>query len=122
MAASGSTVAARGTLRAGTGSVSASVAGKAAGMAQMMSPAEWAHTLELARRDQLDDAQMAGLAIGCPAHGNAAMDWDADGVFCSRCVNVATVAADVLRLEAQPCDWNDAGDFCFTHGYDCDGK
>ena len=51
----------------------------------MMTPAAWERTVELARHDGLGDAQMAGLAIGCPVHGNASMDWDADGVFCSRC-------------------------------------
>ena len=52
---------------------------------QMMTPAAWERTLVLARRDGLGEAEMAGLAIGCPVHGNASMDWDADGVFCSRC-------------------------------------
>jgi hypothetical protein len=50
-----------------------------------MTPAAWQRTLELARRDGLDDAQMAGLAIGCPRHGNVSMDWDEDGVFCHQC-------------------------------------
>jgi hypothetical protein len=53
--------------------------------ARQMSPEAWAATERLAKRDGLDDAQMAGLAIGCPRHGNAFMDWDGDGVFCHRC-------------------------------------
>ena len=59
---------------------------------QMMTPAAWERTLVLARRDGLGEAEMAGLAIGCPVHGNASMDWDADGVFCSRCDMAATAA------------------------------
>jgi hypothetical protein len=54
-----------------------------------MSPAAWERTLELARRDGLTDAQIAGLAIGCPKHGNAGMDFDADGVFCHACERAA---------------------------------
>ena len=53
----------------------------------MMTPAAWARTVELARRDGLGDAQMAGLAIGCPVRGNASMDWDAGELFCHRCVS-----------------------------------
>jgi hypothetical protein len=53
----------------------------------------WQRTAELAARDGLDDAQMAGLAIGCPVHGNASMDWDNAGVFCSPCDRIATAAA-----------------------------
>lgn len=53
--------------------------------AQRMSAASWARLEALARRDGLSDAQMAGLAIGCPRHGNAYMDYDADGVFCHQC-------------------------------------
>lgn len=64
-------------------------------MHRMMSPAEWARTAELARRDRLTDAQMAGLAIGCPAHGNAWMDWDDDGVFCHHCVSVPPVQTPI---------------------------
>ena len=59
---------------------------------QMMTPAAWERTLVLARRDGLGEAEMAGLAIGCPVHGNASMDFDADGVFCSRC-DIAGAAA-----------------------------
>jgi hypothetical protein len=58
----------------------------------MMTPEAWQRTVELAQRDNLDDAQMAGLAIGCPRHGNAGMDWDDDGVFCSTCDRIATAA------------------------------
>ena len=53
----------------------------------MMTPAAWERTVELARHDGLGDAQMAGLAIGCPVHGNASMDWDAGELFCHRCVS-----------------------------------
>jgi hypothetical protein len=53
--------------------------------ARQMSREAWARTERLAKRDGLGDAQMAGLAIGCPRHGNAFMDWDDDGVFCHRC-------------------------------------
>lgn len=57
-----------------------------------MTDAAWERTVELARRDGLDDADMAGLAIGCPRHGNASMDWDDDGVFCGRCDAETTFA------------------------------
>jgi hypothetical protein len=53
----------------------------------------WQRTADLAARDGLDDAQIAGLAIGCPAHGNAGMDWDDDGVYCQACDVAATAAA-----------------------------
>ena len=59
---------------------------------RMMTEQEWQHALQLARRSGLDDAQLAGLAIGCPRHGNAGMDWDDDGVFCHPC-DVAVTAA-----------------------------
>jgi len=52
---------------------------------QMMTPEAWARTQELAGWDELSDAQRFAMAVGCPVHGNASMDWDADGVFCSRC-------------------------------------
>ena len=52
---------------------------------QMMTPAAWQRTQELAGWGELGDAQRAALAIGCPVHGNASMDWDEDEVFCSRC-------------------------------------
>ena len=52
---------------------------------KMMTPGGWAFVLKLAREHHLDDAQIAGLAIGCPAHGNVSMDWDEDGIFCHRC-------------------------------------
>lgn len=50
-----------------------------------MSAEAWQHLEQLARRDGLSDAEIAGLAIGCPRHGNASMDFDEDGVFCHRC-------------------------------------
>ena len=52
---------------------------------QMMTPEAWARTQELAGWDELSDAQRFAMAVGCPVHGNASMDWDADGVFCGRC-------------------------------------
>ena len=55
------------------------------GMIKTMSAAAWQQTRALAVRDGLGDAELAGLAIGCPAHGNAGMDWDDDGVFCHAC-------------------------------------
>ena len=54
---------------------------------QSMTPGAWERTLVLARRDGLGEAEMAGLAIGCPVHGNASMDWDAGELFCHRCVS-----------------------------------
>lgn len=53
--------------------------------AQSMSDEGWRHLEQLARREGLGDAELAGLAIGCPRHGNASMDFDSDGVFCHRC-------------------------------------
>ena len=57
-----------------------------------MTPGAWARTQELAGWDELGDAQKAAMAIGCPRHGNASMDWDEDDVFCSRC-DIAGAAA-----------------------------
>jgi hypothetical protein len=54
-------------------------------MTNQMSTTAWQHLEQMAKRDGLDDAQLAGLAIGCPQHGNASMDYDDDGVFCHRC-------------------------------------
>lgn len=51
-------------------------------MTRMMTEAQWTETERKARDDGLTDAQIAGLAIGCPVHGNTAMDWDDDDVFC----------------------------------------
>jgi len=51
-------------------------------MTRMMTEAQWAETERKARGDGLTDAQIFGLAIGCPVHGNAAMDWDDGEVFC----------------------------------------
>ena len=50
-----------------------------------MSAEAWQHLEQLAREAGLTDAEMAGLAIGCPWHGNSWMDFDSDGVFCHRC-------------------------------------
>jgi hypothetical protein len=50
-----------------------------------MTAADWQRTQELAQRDGLGDAEMAAVAIGCPRHGNAGMDWDDAGVFCQPC-------------------------------------
>jgi hypothetical protein len=58
-----------------------------------MSTTAWQRTVELAERDHLGDAQIFALAVGCPLHGNAAMDWDDAGVFCSTCDRIATAAA-----------------------------
>lgn len=54
-------------------------------MTAAMSAAAWQRTEQLARQAGLSDAQIAGLAIGCPAHGNASMDFDDDGIFCGTC-------------------------------------
>jgi hypothetical protein len=50
-----------------------------------MTDQQWQHLEQLAQRDGLTDADIAGLAIGCPRHGNASMDYDDDGVFCHQC-------------------------------------
>ena len=47
-----------------------------------MTEAQFAETERQARADGLDDAQVFAPAIGCPVHGNAAMDWDDSEVFC----------------------------------------
>jgi hypothetical protein len=54
-------------------------------MTQTMNATAWQRMQELAHKDGLTGAQMAGLAIGCPKHGNAGMDWDDAGVFCHTC-------------------------------------
>ena len=54
-----------------------------------MSREEAAGTLRLAREHGLCDAQVAGLMIGCPVHGNAGMDFDDAGVFCHPCDRAA---------------------------------
>jgi len=54
-------------------------------MAQMATAEAWQRTLGLAREHGLSEAQIAGLAIGCPRHGNISMDWDEDGIFCHQC-------------------------------------
>jgi hypothetical protein len=52
---------------------------------RMLSEDRWLDVHQLAAMDGLSDAQIAGLAIGCPQHGNASMDWDSAGIFCHRC-------------------------------------
>lgn len=47
-----------------------------------LTEAQWQAIEREARADGLADAQIFGLAVGCPVHGNAAMDWDDDEVFC----------------------------------------
>jgi hypothetical protein len=54
-------------------------------MTNQMSTAAWQQVEQLAKRDGLGDAEIFALAVGCPRHGNASMDWDDDGVFCHRC-------------------------------------
>jgi hypothetical protein len=56
-------------------------------MTTQMSTAAWQHLEKLAHDASLSDAEIAGLAIGCPRHGNASMDFDDDGVFCHACEN-----------------------------------
>jgi len=51
-------------------------------MTRMQTEAQFAQTEARAREDGLTDAQIFALAIGCPVHGNAAMDWDDGEVFC----------------------------------------
>lgn len=51
-------------------------------MSRMMTEVQWAATEHQARAAGLTDAQIFALAVGCPVHGNAAMDWDDDEVFC----------------------------------------
>jgi hypothetical protein len=53
--------------------------------ADAMSAEAWQHLERLAREVGLGDAEMAGLAIGCPWHGDASMDFDENGVFCHCC-------------------------------------
>lgn len=65
---------------------------------RMMSDSEWRFTLALAERDGLGDAEKAALAIGCPQHGNAGMDFDADGVFCTPC-DRASVPASAMATD-----------------------
>lgn len=52
---------------------------------QRMTADAWQRTEQLARLHGLGDAEIAGLAIGCPRHGNASMDFDEAGVFCHAC-------------------------------------
>jgi hypothetical protein len=50
-----------------------------------MDEAAWSHTDRLAREQGLSDADRFALSVGCPSHGNVAMDWDETGVFCHTC-------------------------------------
>lgn len=87
----------------------------------------WQRTVELARKAGLGDADMAGLAIGCPRHGNASMDFDDAGVFCSRCdiehtmakrdavQDARTAALDELAAE-NGITRGDAPESCITCG------
>ena len=59
----------------------------------MMTPEAWARTQELAGWDELSDAQRFAMAVGCPVHGNASMDFDDDGVFCHKCEMAAAAWA-----------------------------
>ena len=52
------------------------------GTARMLTADQWEATKAQALAAGLGDAELAGLAIGCPMHGNAAMDWDDGEVFC----------------------------------------
>jgi hypothetical protein len=51
---------------------------------RMLTDAQFAAVKAEALRAGLGDAELAGLAIGCPVHGNAAMDWEpsTSEVFC----------------------------------------
>ena len=64
-----------------------------------MSATAWRRTVELAERDGLGDAQVFALSVGCPLHGNAAMDWDDAGVFCHQC----EIAAKEEQVMAETC-------------------
>lgn len=72
-----------------------------------MSAAAGQQLEQLAREAGLSDAELAGLAIGCPAHGNASMDFDSDGVFCHRCesapLHTGGCASDAPALECPVC-------------------
>lgn len=49
---------------------------------RMLTDAQFSAVKAEALAAGLGDAELAGLAIGCPVHGNAAMDWDNGEVFC----------------------------------------
>ncbi len=68
--------------------------------ARTMSDAEWRHNERLWRSAGADEIAMFALAVGCPKHGNAAMDFDPDVAepFCMACDHEQTV---VRRVAAQ---------------------
>ena len=72
-----------------------------------MSDAAWQVTERLARAAGLGDAQLAGLAVGCPVHGNAQMDFDDAGVFCHEC-EVRAYKAERARLYRESQTWTHA--------------
>ena len=68
-----------------------------------MSDAEWQHNERLWRAAGADEIAMFALAVGCPRHGNAAMDFDPDASepFCMACDHEQTVARRVAA-ESEP--------------------
>lgn len=53
---------------------------------RMLDEATALKMLDFAESEGLSDAERMGLAVGCPTHGNAWMDWDESGIFCHRCL------------------------------------
>ena len=71
--------------------------------ARTMSDAEWRHNERLWRSAGADEIAMFALAVGCPKHGNAPMDFDPDASepFCMACDHEQAVARRVAA-ESEP--------------------
>lgn len=59
--------------------------GEMKSMIRTLTEAQWQDVEALAKRHGLGDAELFALAVGCPNHGNAWMDFDDEGVFCHAC-------------------------------------
>ena len=68
-----------------------------------MSATDWQHNERLWRAAGADEIAMFALAVGCPKHGNAPMDFDPDASepFCMACDHEQAVARRVAA-ESEP--------------------
>ncbi len=54
-------------------------------MAAMMTGPQWDASVRIWRAAGAAQDSIEAAAIGCPWHGNASMDIDSDGPYCSAC-------------------------------------
>lgn len=54
-------------------------------MPDTLTETAWQAVERLLARTNAPHAVRFAVAVGCPRHGNAAMDWDDNGAYCSRC-------------------------------------